>query len=183
MAFNTVFEAILKQLNELHGAKVTVGVQGEPGKNSTGQTVSSNSDLQKIAYVHEFGYDIEVTEKMRAWLHYNGIHLKPETKMIHIPERSYIRRAYAEGAADYRQVFNKLIGQLMRSEITVDELLDNLGKQCLNDTYSNIGEGTKPVSQYTLNHRKSNDNPSPLIDTGNLRDYITYRIEKKGSQV
>ena len=43
------FAKIKQQLKELHGAKVIVGVQGEPGKNFAGQTVSSSEELQKIA--------------------------------------------------------------------------------------------------------------------------------------
>ena len=44
-----------------------------------------------IAAVHEFGCTIRVTHKMRAYLHYNGIHLKASTKYIHIPARPFLR--------------------------------------------------------------------------------------------
>ena len=44
-----------------------------------------------IAAVHEYGCTIAVTPKMRAYLHYNGLHLKEETKYIHIPPRPFLR--------------------------------------------------------------------------------------------
>ena len=44
-----------------------------------------------IAAVHEFGCTIRVTQKMRAYLHHNGIHLKTSTQYIHIPARPFLR--------------------------------------------------------------------------------------------
>lgn len=44
-----------------------------------------------IAAVHEFGCSIPVTPKMRAYLHYQGIHLKASTQYVHIPARPYLR--------------------------------------------------------------------------------------------
>ena len=44
-----------------------------------------------IAAVHEFGCTIPVTPKMRAYLHYQGVHLKPSTQYIHIPARPFLR--------------------------------------------------------------------------------------------
>ena len=44
-----------------------------------------------IAAVHEYGCTIRVTPKMRAYLHYQGVHLKPSTQMIYIPARPFLR--------------------------------------------------------------------------------------------
>ena len=81
--------------------------------------------------------------------------------------------------AIFMHPFGDLITEMMRGNISPDELLDALGKQAMTDTYSNIGEGTKPISDITK-ERRSNPNPSPLIDKGALKDHITYRIEEKG---
>jgi hypothetical protein len=43
--------------------------------------------LADIAAVHEFGTEIEVTTKMRNYLHAIGLHLKAETTHIKIPAR------------------------------------------------------------------------------------------------
>ncbi len=44
-----------------------------------------------IAAVHEFGCTIRVTPKMRAYLHYQGVHLKASTQYIVIPPRPFLR--------------------------------------------------------------------------------------------
>lgn len=44
-----------------------------------------------IAAVHEFGCTIGVTPKMRAYLHYQDIHLRASTQYIHIPPRPFLR--------------------------------------------------------------------------------------------
>lgn len=44
-----------------------------------------------IAAVHEFGCTIGVSPKMRAYLHYQGVHLKASTQYIHIPARPFLR--------------------------------------------------------------------------------------------
>ena len=176
----SMFDDIRARLKKMDGAEIIVGVQGEPGTNFAGQNVSASENLQKIARVHEFGCDIDVTPKMRAWLHHNGIHLKAETTKIHIPERSYIRRAHADGKADFKTAFSDLVNLLFLGKITEEELMDKLGKQAMTDTYANMGDGTKPVTQLALQRRKTSPNPSPLIDTGDLKQHITYRIVKKG---
>jgi hypothetical protein len=175
-----MFDSLRAQLKELDGAKVVVGVQGEHGENFHGQTVSATDDLQKIAWVHEYGIDIDVTPKMRAWCHYNGIHLRADTTKIHIPERSFIRRAHAEGKDDLARLYASLIGKMIQGEVKPDEVLDALGKEAMTLTFSELGVDTKPVSPYTMEHRKASPNPTPLTDTGSLGNHITYRIEKQG---
>ncbi|MDR1514919.1 MAG: hypothetical protein LBS45_04425 [Synergistaceae bacterium] len=62
-----------------------------------GSRSSSGGDIVDIAWVHEFGASIEVTPKMRAYLHHEGLHLKPSTEYIHIPERSFLRATLNDG--------------------------------------------------------------------------------------
>ena len=58
----------------------------------------------KVAKWHEFGKDIDVTPKMRAYLHHIGIHLNPNTDKIHIPERSFLRTALAENEKKVKKI-------------------------------------------------------------------------------
>ncbi len=59
----------------MNGRKVTVGVSG--------------ADNAYLAMIHEYGCKIQVTDKMRAYLHQHGLHLKAGTEYITIPERSF----------------------------------------------------------------------------------------------
>jgi hypothetical protein len=84
----SIFTNIFQRLQELDGAQIIIGVQAEPGENFSGGTVSSDGHMLMISKVHEYGCDISVKTK-------NG------RKKVHIPERSYIRRAFEEGKALY----------------------------------------------------------------------------------
>lgn len=48
---------------------------------------SDGEELVNIAEVHEYGVEIQVTEKMRNYLHAVGLHLKATTSVIKIPAR------------------------------------------------------------------------------------------------
>jgi phage gpG-like protein len=58
----------------------------------------------KIAKVHEFGKTIEVTDKMRNYLHWKGLHLNPKTTTIKIPERSFMRSAHQENLRQIKKI-------------------------------------------------------------------------------
>jgi hypothetical protein len=71
-----------------------------------GSRSSSGRDVADIAWVHEYGCTIRVTEKMRAYLHTQGMHLKASTQYINIPERSFLRSTLNDPA------FRETIGVL-----------------------------------------------------------------------
>ncbi len=53
----------------------------------------SRLSIAQIHYIHENGAVIKVTEKMRAFLHYAGLHLKKTTKIIRIPPRPVYKQS------------------------------------------------------------------------------------------
>ena len=55
--------------------------------NSNGVIIGSKL---KYSRIHQFGGKIKVTPKMRAFLHYKGIHLRKNTENINIPARTYL---------------------------------------------------------------------------------------------
>ena len=70
-----------------------------------------------IAAVHEFGCTIKVTPKMRAYLHYNGLHLKASTQYINIPARPFIRPAIenAEFAKAVYDIYKFAVSEALKS--------------------------------------------------------------------
>lgn len=50
--------------------------------------------INNIAQIQTGGRVIDVTPKMRAWLHAHGLHLRPETFVIVIPPAPFIAPAY-----------------------------------------------------------------------------------------
>lgn len=62
--------------------ELRVGVlEGATHTDESGRTIP----VAEYAIYNEFGATIRVTPKMRAFLHYKGIHLSAETEELHIP--------------------------------------------------------------------------------------------------
>ena len=73
---------------------------------------SDGEDAVQIAAVHEFGCTIAVTPKMRAYLHYQGIHLKAETTHIHIPPRPFLRPIFQ--SPDFQNMVSQIYVSALR---------------------------------------------------------------------
>lgn len=89
-------------------------VVGLPGEKHP----ESDLTFAHLGYIHEYGLQIEVTEKMRAWLHSQGLHLNPETEHITIPGRPFLRPMLAgrySGGVVRRHVVNELRSFLLAS--------------------------------------------------------------------
>ena len=155
---------LVKELNAIKGKRIIVGIFGEEG-----------TDILIIASVNEFGTTITVTPKMRAFLHGQGLHLRNSTTSINIPERSYIRSGY-DNRKDSIIAFaqNRLI-ELYNFRITAEQYLNGLGEYITGQIRDYMTSLTTPPNHpYTIQKKKSSN---PLIDTGRLRQSITYKIE------
>lgn len=79
-------DELLKKLDSKYTIRVgIIGKEGSKKHKGTDLTMAS------LGAIHEFGATINVTPKMRAYLNYNGIHLKSSTTSIVIPTRSFLR--------------------------------------------------------------------------------------------
>jgi len=65
-----------------------------------------------IAAVHEYGCTIGVTSKMRAYLHYHGIHLKKTTAYIHIPARPFLSPVFQ--SVEFQKMISKIYLNALR---------------------------------------------------------------------
>lgn len=52
----------------------------------------SGNPRHSVAAIQEWGAVVNVTPKMRAWLHSKGLHLKPSTTRIEIPGQLYMTK-------------------------------------------------------------------------------------------
>lgn len=150
-----------KNVNVLAGKKVNVGcLQGEHAW---------------LAGIHEYGCKIPVTDKMRAYLHGIGIHLKKSTTVITIPERSFIRAGHDEYASgvlsDAEAVLPDVIAGTMSEDAycrMVGELMASKIKKYAIDLKD------PPNSGWTVQQKGSSN---PLIDTGDMVGGITYEVD------
>ena len=154
----------LKVMEELSKKKVQIGVfRGDAG-----------DEIMIRASVNEFGISIKVTDKMRAYLHYNGLHLKKETKEIKIPERSYFREGFDKKLKEIEKIVQKQFLKVMDLRLTVDAFYALVGSQLVGVVQNYMTELKDPDnSSYTVKKKGSSN---PLIDTGELRSKITYKV-------
>lgn len=103
-----------------------------------------------IAYVHEFG--------------------------IGVPERSFMRSTIIENAQKYQKINRDNILPAIRSgTLTAEECYRRLGTIAQSDMQQKIANGPfKPLKEATEKRKKST---KPLIDTGALRQSITYEVK------
>ena len=151
-------EATLKALGK---SKVIVG--------------SLRGDHAWLAGIHEYGCDIPVTPKMRAFLHHQGLHLKDSTTHIKIPERSFLRTGHDENVDRVLTQTGRALGQVIAGKMDVDTMLDLYGQQMATAIKTYMRDLSRPANHpYTVEQKGSSN---PLIDTGALIESIIW--EKK----
>lgn len=150
-------------INQLKGKTIQVGIFGSAG-----------SDILLYAGVNEFGTDINVTPKMRAWLNYNGLHLKADTTVIHIPARSYIRKTANEKQDDMKQFIEQSLNMLFTFQIDTQAFFTRVGQYLVQITQKTILDTTQPPNHPFTIFQKGSEHP--LISSGRLLSSISYKI-------
>ena len=150
-----------KTLETLNKKKIEVGaIQGEHAW---------------LAAIHEYGCEITVTPKMRAFLHYQGLHLKDTTKVIKIPERSFLRKSHDEKGEQVLKQAERALSLVVSGQMSLEQYLDMVGRNYVTMIKEYIVELDSPPNHpYTVEQKGSNN---PLVDTGGLVESISYRVK------
>ena len=130
-----------------------------------------------LASIHEYGCNIPVTPKMRAWLHYQGVHLKKETTHIVIPERSFLRTGYDQNRAAVLQHASKLLADVAAGTMSADQMAKAVGLELSSAIRDYAVELSSPPNSSFTTERKGSSNP--LVDTGDMIGGIDYRVVDK----
>ncbi len=149
-------------LDEMNGGQVVVGaLKGEHAW---------------LANIHEYGCKIPVTDKMRAYLHGIGIHLKASTDTITIPERSFIRAGHDKYIDDVMDASTNALNAVMNGKMSAEAFKRLIGIQ-MSSKIKLYARDLKdpPNSQATIDRKGS---ANPLVDTGAMIGGITYEVEK-----
>lgn len=174
---------LLIKLDKLSKNKVAIGIPKD-----------SSSFVHMLATVHEYGCDIKVTPKMRAWFAFNyGIHLK--TNVIKIPERSFIRKTF-DDQEDFIEVQgSKVAEQIILQGLGIKQGLGALGAVMASIVRAKLLRGDDswpPLVEFTVrrrdettraktgaaNRKKKRKSETPLNNTGqNIRANIRWWIE------
>lgn len=171
--------------------KISIRV-GWIGKNAGQKVEGSDLTVAELAAVHEFGCTITVTEKMRNYLHSQGLHLRKDTMTVVIPTRSMLRASLMspEGKKELKRVVEyQLKGELKAADFSKDtasKILDDTIHLLAEMAYLRVLQAFEsggfgkwaPITEFTAKRRYNASNP-PLTDTGdNLRRRLDYEIKE-----
>lgn len=137
--------------------------------------VGAFGDMAWLAGIHEYGCNIIVTPKMRAYLHRQGLHLKDSTTVIKIPERSFLRTGHDKNVERVVKQTERAIKQALVGRMSVDEVLDLYGEQMTTAIKKYMRDLKKPKNHPFTIEQKGSINP--LVDTGALLESITWEKE------
>lgn len=155
------FPDIIASIEALGGRSIEVGaIEGEHAW---------------LAAIHEYGCNITVTPKMRAFLHNNGLHLKPTTTVIKIPERSFLRSSHDEKAEAVLKGCERALGLVTAGKMSVEQYFDMVGRDYVSMVKDYIVELNSPPNHpYTVEKKGSSN---PLVSSGDLVESISYRVK------
>ena len=180
---------LMKDLNQK--VSIRVGIIGDKAREKHPDSDITNAQLGAI---HEFGADIQVTDKMRGYFwHKWGIHLSK--KIIHIPARSFLRETLLSpqgkeelleraGLDDDRELNKELVKyKLMQDSNFFLALCEQIGMKAVEMIQTAFYVGGRPkewqkITEFTKANRKNDPESPPLTDSGQLRDSITYQIKE-----
>ena len=113
---------------------------------------------------------------MRAFLHYQGLHLKDSTKYIKIPERSFLRSSHDENAEDVIEQSERALGQVLGGKMSPEQYMDMVGRDYVTMVKEYIVELDDPPNHpFTVDQKGSSN---PLIGrTNGLVESISYRLK------
>jgi len=142
-----------KELESLSGQEVVVGIPASKNKNHDGEVTT----LAELGAIHEYG--------------------APD---VNIPQRSFLR---APLAANVNELFKTLSKDLKFSKIDTKTALGRLGakgQSIVLKAFNTQNEGTwislKPKTVSNRKKGKGSGSVKPLIDTGQLRQGITFEV-------
>lgn len=155
-----MFPQMERAAAELNGRKVNAGVFGEQAW---------------LAGIHEYGCRIKVTDKMRAYLHRQGLHLKASTEHITIPERAFLRNGYDQGKKEVVDMAESIMCDVMSGHMPAEMFLGRVGEWMAGHIKDYATALDSPPNHPFTADQKGSSNP--LVDTGGMIGSITYEVQ------
>jgi hypothetical protein len=141
----------------------------------------TNTELSKLAAIHEYGVTITVTPRMRAFLAARyKIFLAASTTQIVIPARAHREKTIRQNYKKWEDTLTKLLSrELKQANPKLTTILESLGLQILHDYQDVIKQGEfTPLSAATLAIRKQTNiaGSLPLNATGALYEGLSSEV-------
>lgn len=148
-------DALIKRVKGAADAAVRVGVPSgvKAQERQPDNTIKDGpADLALVAAVNEFG--------------------APE---VGIPERPFLRRGIIHARADARRLNRVSLWEVLHERMTLRAAMEKLGVFMVGSVQKEITDGEFAPNAPSTAERKGSTHP--LIDTGQLRQSITYQVE------
>ncbi len=154
------FPSMQQAASRLNGREVQAGVFGEQAW---------------LAGIHEYGCKIKVTDKMRAYLHGQGLHLKGSTEYITIPERAFLRNGHDGSKEEVLGDAEAVLREVLAGDISPELLLSQVGEWMASHIrdYA-VGLDSPPNHPFTVDRKGSSN---PLVDTGDMVNAVSYEVK------
>lgn len=146
---NNNIPRVIQSLRDLKKYEIEVGIFGSDG-----------AEYVMIAGVQEF-----------------GITIRKEKGNIVIPERSFLRSTFDEKNREWFKFMKKQLEHVLSGRINARVLCERLGAKMVADVQEKLTDINSPPNAPTTIAKKGSSNP--LIDTGGLRQRITYKVVKR----
>lgn len=160
---------LVRELNYLATHQVHIGIFADAER-------TDDATMLVIAYAHEFGAKIP---KQFKTTHVQGPmgstkERDESAKWIIIPERSYLRAGFDAHADEIHGKMEHLLGLVLEGKTTGRHALNVLGGFVATRIQAYLTDlKTPPLAEPTIKRKGSSN---PLIDTGQLRDSITWQV-------
>lgn len=93
-----------------------------------------------------------------------------------IPERPFLRNAIKNNEHSYKIAIGKGAAAILRGETSTEAVLDKLGQKAMQDVRKEISSLKDPPNSPVTIARKGSS--KPLIDTGEMRNAVSYEVKK-----
>jgi len=160
------WDKILKEHKDLDGFSVEAGLYGR-GDNP-------RSNIAMRGFINEYGIRIDVTDKMRGYLHSIGLHLKADTAVITIPSRPFMRDAFEKNHTLLMESISKWYGEVIEKKIELKTFFDRIGVMMTEQIKNSIRDGGW-VSNHPITIEIKGSS-RPLIDSGEMLESVKYQV-------
>jgi len=153
---------LVRELQYLASHQVEIGIFADASRDGA-------VPMLVIAAANEFGAKIP---KRQA--RFGDLDDENPVGWVIIPERSYLRAWFDENVDALQATMERLIGQVVEGKISGRAALETIGGYVATHVQAYMVDLKTPPNAPSTIARKGSSNP--LIDTGQLKDAITWRV-------
>lgn len=162
--YEDAVEAIQKMAGD---PSVTVGVHGkdsEPYSRGQGSPITT----VQLAAIHEFGTLDRYEDKSKA---------NPDDGKRGVPQRSFLRSNFDDNLSEYEKLIKRGAGKVIDGDLDPEQLFGLIGAKVTGDTQDKISSNIPPPLTDAAIESKVKESTTALIDTGQLRQAISWETD------